>query len=383
MSSEVKTLFREEGENHTDISQAVNDLKNKDASMYDSTCAEIEGIINPAIKSLWLKSVSKNRQGWLFTDNVHEPNQYASAEIESIVKIQQEVGQKIQVYLIATDTVLSRLASEIIASSLKQYFSPNIEVYFNPEIDVINNLRIDDFDRFRQGLVKLSDRFYQIAGNKLAANQSEDIILNITGGYKGIVPFLSLLGQINQTSIQYIFEDTGVLINIPQLPIKLDTSLFDKHWEKLLQLEGNIFNRYQKSELYEDLAPCFDLDDNDFCFNFLGEALWKKYKSQYFIFYAPDDTWSEIQKQRDIKRILATKLWKKEVQEGSKNEQKGDKWCYDDGNNNNRIYYLKKSDELVIYKTFENEEAAKKYIDSNVNFEQVVNLAKQRKIKKH
>lgn len=383
MSSEVKTYFKEQKENHIDISQALKNLRNKDASDYDVTSTEIADKIEPTIKNLWLKGISKKKKKWFFTEHGEELNKYASAEIESILKIQRTEDNFVDVYLIATDTVLSRLAASMIASFLNSNYSDVLKAHFNYKIDVIKNLKVDNFERFKNGLLKLSDRFYQIVDNKLRANLSQEIILNITGGYKGVIPYLSLLGQINQIQIQYTFENTGVLINIPQVPVKQDNELFEMHWESLHQLEEEkILNRYEYSQLFEELSVCFDLDGNDFCFNFLGEALWKKYKNQYFIFYAPDETWDEIQKQSDIKRILATKLWKEEVQKGSKNEQKGNKWCYDDGNNNNRIYNIIIDGKFIVYKSFEDEEAAKKYIDENIEFNKVIQISKRRKIKK-
>lgn len=379
MNSEVRNLFNNEKEEYEDISGVVQTLKDRNiASAYNSKGVE-EVKIKNSIKGLWLKDITRKKRKWIFEKG---NNKYASAELESILMIKEALQEFTNVHLLATDTILSRLACEIIREFLMEQYSGRLKVHFNSNIDVIQNLRVDDYEKFKNGLILLTDRFYQIGNNQLRAGLSQDIILNITGGYKGIIPYFSLLGQINRTKIQYTFEDTGVLLTIPQVPIKEDIEMFEKHWKVLNKLDSEILNRHEYQQVYEDLSVCFDLDGDEFCFNFLGEALWKKYLNQFFIFYSPDYTWEEIEKQKDIKRILSTKLWNPQIQNGVKNEHKGDKRCYDDGNNNNRIYNLKKGNKFYIYKTFENEETAKVYINEKVDFEKIIELSKERKIKK-
>jgi CRISPR/Cas system-associated protein Csm6 len=369
MSSEAKTLFRENDENHTDISQALKNLRDKDASEYNAGATEVCDKIKPSIENLWLKGISKKKKDWIFTDNAEELNEYASAEIESILKIRKEEGDFIDVRLIATDTVLSRLAASMIATFLNNNYSEDLKAYFNPKIDVIQDLRIDDFERFKEGLIGLSDRFYNITNNKLRAKLSEDIILNVTGGYKGIIPYLSLLGQVNQTKVQYTFEDTGVLITIPQLPIKQDDELFEKHWKSLQHLlKSEILSRFEYSELYEDLSVCFDLDGNDFCFNFLGEALWKKFLANFFDFYCSDEVLEEIESNNDIYNEVASSFYHSEQRlnlSKRKPQPHNDHLCYGKSRHKPRIFYFEEDGNIFIYKVFiKHNNEYESYLDS-------------------
>ncbi|WP_027003412.1 hypothetical protein [Hugenholtzia roseola] len=353
--------------------------KRSDASEYDEEGTEEEKIIR-VIKNKWFKGITKKNKQWTFESDAL--NEYASAEIESILAIQKEAGEEVEVHLLATDTVLSRLAAELICTWFDENDNRHVSVTFNPNQDVIKELQVEDGERFKKGLVNLNTRFYQIAQNSILGGQFDDVIINVTGGYKGIIPYLTILGQINQSPIKYIFENTGVLITIPQIPIQFNEDLFEKHWEVLSKLENDMLNSADHRQLIQDLGGCFDVAKNgDFMFNYLGEALWGRYKSKFFIFYAPDEVWNEIQKQKDIQRIIAEKLSKEEVRKGSKNEKKGDKWCYDDGDNDNRIYNLTTNDgKYVIYKTFESEVDARKYINATVDFESLIKYSKPRKV---
>ncbi len=137
----------------------------------------------------------------------------------------------------------SRLAAELI----KQWFEDKncyqgeyaIKVIFNPDRHIIPGLQIKDKKAFQNnGLVELLNRFYSIAGNNYA-----NTILNITGGFKALIPYLTILAQVNQVKIQYIFEDTDTLIEIPFLPLKIDDELFERWAVQFAQLESDFLKR--------------------------------------------------------------------------------------------------------------------------------------------
>ncbi|MEM8524995.1 MAG: hypothetical protein AAGG68_10145 [Bacteroidota bacterium] len=356
----AKTLFDKRGRrlqtgrrhNDKQAVDKINRIKKEAKSSSSISEYRIKDIVEVLNKN-WLKSVTKDDDNeWDFKEGL---NEFASAEIESILKILSSEEDVINVHLIATDTVLSQLAAEIISSFLNTHFSDRLKAHFNAKQDVIQDLRIDNYDKFKLGLVRLSDRFYQIVGNKLVANLSQEVILNITGGYKAIIPFLSLLGQVNQTKIQYTFEDTGVLIEIPQLPIKQNDKLFERYWKELHRLENEILNQYEYPELLKDLSICFDLDGNDFCFNFLGNALWKRFINRYFLSSCTDEVWKEIEHHGNIQKEITTNFYSKEHRvkySVKKPEPYNDHLCYGKGRHDPRIFYLEDGEEIIIYKTF-------------------------------
>lgn len=163
--------------------------------------------------------------GWIF-HNLKD----SCAEIASLLKIIEHQKDDLKIRLLATDTVPSRLAAELIKEQtfLHPLTGKEIPVEFYPERDVIPGLRVDDAKVFQKdGLHNFIRRF--IGLNK----QYGPLILNITGGYKGLIPYLTLIGQIHKVPVMYKFEDSEALITIPQLPINFDWELAVDYGDQL------------------------------------------------------------------------------------------------------------------------------------------------------
>ncbi len=151
----------------------------------------------------------------------------ASAEIKSLLKIKEELKEdRISVQLLATDTILSPLAAEII----KEWFEgkEGFEVRFEKEYgqDVIKGLQVKNSKEFEEeGLITLFERIKRIIDQN-----TQDVIFNITGGYKAVVPFLTFYAQLYAIPVYYIFEMENELIKLPQLPIQIDLSFIEDHF---------------------------------------------------------------------------------------------------------------------------------------------------------
>ncbi len=287
-----------------------------------------------------------------------------SAEIASLIQIQQELNCSIEVYLIATETIHSHLCAELIQDWFKKFPQENISIL--PTIKVIQGLQVRDKSLFeKEGIVHLIEELNSIAQN---GNYWDDCVFNITGGYKAIIPFMTILAQIKKRPLYYIFEegdnDKYELIEIPKSPLSFDSSFFDDYWEVFQELESQVISRNElQHDFVERAESCLYTIENDCCLNSLGNMLWTDYKSKFFIFYCPDDVWNNIEKQQHIISILSGKF-KGYVLSKQKTEKKGDHLVYDDGNNNYRIYYFINDNSIYVYKTFENEEEARKFIST-------------------
>lgn len=157
-----------------------------------------------------------------------------SAEVASILSIQKELKEEVNVHLLATDTILSVLAAELI----KDWFGyeenkgkyPGISaIYFDRPVPtfekqsdsvfVIRKLRIDQQSDFEEGMMNL----LQVL-NSISTSES---ILNITGGYKGIVPIVTIWAQIKKVSLKYLFRENELdkkiqPLTLERLPIHFD-----------------------------------------------------------------------------------------------------------------------------------------------------------------
>ncbi len=292
-----------------------------------------------------------------------------SAEIKSIINIQNSNNFTfLEIELITTDTLLSPLCAE----ALKYILEENLDIQVNfSKNNIIDDLQVSDYKRYKKGLINLINRL----NNFTYDGQYTDILLNITGGFKGVIPYMTLYGQINNIPLFYIFEFTNSLIEIPQLPITLDKTVFDKYWQEFYKVSIDMIKKDKLSKKFLQYAQhLIEIEDGYVYINALGKILWDSYQKDHFFFYATDEVYREIEKQKDIVSILSSKF--KDIV-GSKTETKGSHKVYDDGNNPNRIFYFKENDNFYIYKTFQNHDIYEKYINkSSINKKDFVEKSK-------
>ena len=145
-----------------------------------------------------------------YLSSFFESSLSSCAEKVSIAKIKNEFGDDLKIILIVSDTQISKFLGEEI---FKEYFE-------NCEIKCIEGLQIEDKEKFeKDGLHNFVKFFKEL--------KPKDIIFNITAGYKAFIPYLTIIGQLYNIPIRYIFEDSQELISIPQLPIGFDDKIAD------------------------------------------------------------------------------------------------------------------------------------------------------------
>lgn len=192
----------------------------------------INGLENP------IEKYSKYKK-----DEKYELNINASAEIKSICKIAN--GEQATVYLLATDTFMSEFAAEKIKETLNKE-EYKLGVKFEKEKHKINGLKIDNSDEFQQsGFEKLIGAIDEI----YAQHKKDNVILNISGGYKALIPFLTIYGQLKSLTINYIYEESNQLIEIQPLPISFkyeevstQAIFLKKEFFKLLKEQVKLLN---------------------------------------------------------------------------------------------------------------------------------------------
>jgi putative CRISPR-associated protein (TIGR02619 family) len=331
-----------------------------------------------------------NRRGNIeksLRESYFKNNQNASAEIKSLIKLKEELNEELEIYLLYSDIALSRLAAEILCEVLSEY-QPYDELK-DCEIKEpikIEGLQIWNRSEFNKGMVNLIQRIENIS-----QGYWKNIIINITGGYKATIPYLTILAQVNRCPIYYIFEDTDALIKIPYIPIDINWDIFDEYWEFFERIAHP--NSISKEDLKRDfLNECSNLYEETKIDNItyvtlgpIGEILWRKYKNRFFIFYAPKEVYDEIQRQNNIMRILTSKFCDIEKRK-SKTEIKNGHYVYDDGDNPYRIFYFEHEGKIYIYKTFENHKEYENYLNQTEIDEsfrkQIIEKSKIYKIRK-
>jgi putative CRISPR-associated protein (TIGR02619 family) len=216
----------------------------------------------------------------------------ASAEIESLLNIQKELNDDLEVYLISSDTVISRLAAEVIQDGFSKQNSSNdiinnIKVLFEPDKDIIQGLQIKNRKIFEEeGLYNLISRIEQIIACDTYVDW-KNTALNITGGYKATVPYLTILGQVHQIPMYYIFENTGELIKIPQAPLSINLEMFEKYYDIFKQLdngiEGNWTDFKRKNNIQDDFQACIWSDKEMTGLSAIGKLFWRSYMNFFTV----------------------------------------------------------------------------------------------------
>ena len=140
----------------------------------------------------------------------------ASAEIQSINAIifseQWKENTRFDLFLISTDTLACKLSAKLVQLFFQQY--PH--KIGNIHIQNIDGLQVDNQKQLTE------NGFQQLVNYFLQTDQNTPGIINVTGGYKGIIPILSTIGQLLDMPIAYNYELNSELILINPLPIGFD-----------------------------------------------------------------------------------------------------------------------------------------------------------------
>jgi len=150
--------------------------------------------------------------------NTTEIIRRASAELNSLSHILiTPPTRNDQLHFLATSTPDGALAARIICDFSREFF--DIET---AEVHLVDGLQVRDGDIFqRDGIRNLIAKIYDIFHN--APDGTYTRIINPTGGFKGVVPYLTLIGMIESgVKLSYIYEQSPTLITLGRIPLQFD-----------------------------------------------------------------------------------------------------------------------------------------------------------------
>ena len=140
----------------------------------------------------------------------------ASAEFQSTKAILDGFSGEIKVHLLASDTIASRLAAEIVAETInppQTLLGDEVTAEFNVPSDVIGGLQIQNRLEFLTSIPVLQNRLSSIRDG-LEIDQT--LAINITPGYAITVALLTRFANTNGLTLYYNFEDTNEAIIVPE-----------------------------------------------------------------------------------------------------------------------------------------------------------------------
>lgn len=221
----------------------------------------------------------------------------ASAELQSIANIQRKLNNDITVYLLASDTIASRLAAEILQEK-SAVLGDRITINFEAAEDVIKGLQVEDPQAFSgEGMTKLIQRINSISGGFVGSQTlaiTGNFAINITGGYKATLPYLTILAQLEHVPLYYNFEDTDALIKIPQAPLVIDWASIERYSNVLSQIDEGIgeWKRFQKEnhQAVQDLEAFIEVAEEIAFLSPIGQIFWDHYQ-RYFVADLPSGSY--------------------------------------------------------------------------------------------
>jgi putative CRISPR-associated protein (TIGR02619 family) len=135
----------------------------------------------------------------------------ASAELNALVR--SDCGEQDQVVYLASETEDGPLCAERLVALTRS------ELGSRARSVIVEGLQVRDSLRFRR--IGVRNLFDQI--DRLRKETTEAAIeLNATGGFKGMVPYLTLYGMFHDLPVSYIFEQSNTLIRLPRIPLAFD-----------------------------------------------------------------------------------------------------------------------------------------------------------------
>lgn len=150
--------------------------------------------------------------------NAAEIIRRASAELNSLSRILVTPRTRSdQLHFLATSTPDGALAARVICDFSREYFQVETAA-----VHLIDGLQVHDGDSFqRDGIRNLIAKIYDIFHG--APNGTYTRVINPTGGFKGVVPYLTLVGMIESgVQLSYIYEQSPVLITLGRVPLQFN-----------------------------------------------------------------------------------------------------------------------------------------------------------------
>lgn len=224
-------------EGYVSILQDLEELESLNANIVLEGKNFVVRKLEKRLNDYWIKGLRKDKEGnWCKAD---EYNKDCCAEIKTLLEFYRQEKAKrnkdfeMEVYLISTDTPASALAAKLIKENISN-FNENIKFL---DIFVAEGLQTEDCKRFQKVGI---DKLFEYIDDKILKKENEDnifdkvkTVINISGGYKALIPYMTIFAQIYDLECIYIYEESDSLITIPPLPIQIDWAFVEEYYPYL------------------------------------------------------------------------------------------------------------------------------------------------------
>jgi len=256
---------------------------------------ENNGILNDCKKQVLEKLKQENLR-----DNLTK----FSAEIASLYKLEALNNGDDKVILIVSETpecafsgivigkfIVYKLTEEQNCDSISFRKVNDVFSCGNVEIKIIEGLQVKKGREFASRGIK---NLFTFVSNKIEEEGAfyDEVIFNITGGYKGTIPYLTLFGMLYQEReikgkkikplIKYLYEESDDIITLPNFPIAFDLPTWRDYRGLIKTME--LLEKKQAETLKKVLplhiSGLFDPQDSRYRLNPFGEELKNRYSEE-------------------------------------------------------------------------------------------------------
>jgi putative CRISPR-associated protein (TIGR02619 family) len=151
-----------------------------------------------------------------------------SKEVNSLLLL--GCGADDEVILLAADDAIGRCCAERLARIIPAIFGMPDSLC---KVTRIRGLHMRDAARFRkEGLPNLIQELLRMLRDP-QRRYERPVVLNPTGGFKGVVPFITVLGMLYGARVAYVSRASHQLVTLPPLPLTYDPVIFERAREAL------------------------------------------------------------------------------------------------------------------------------------------------------
>lgn len=135
----------------------------------------------------------------------------ASAETHGLFRMGLTASDRVE--LLVTDTEEGKACADLVAEVAGERLGVSVRV------NRLQGLQVENEQDFRRvGVQNLFATVRQLCREQAGLEP----VLNATGGFKGVVPYLTLYGLLERIPVVYVFERSSTLLHLPPAPITFD-----------------------------------------------------------------------------------------------------------------------------------------------------------------
>ncbi len=136
-----------------------------------------------------------------------------SAETNGLTR--SDCGPSDEVLILASDTADGQACAKALADLITAKLGAPARV------TAVGGLQVTSGEKFRQSGIRNLIRTV-LRETRNARAHGEAVVLNVTGGFKGVVPYMTLLGMFEDVEIIYVYDFSDTLVRLPALPVRFD-----------------------------------------------------------------------------------------------------------------------------------------------------------------